>query len=64
MIKSTQGKRYNKGKLRYSLLPSKAIEKVVEVYTKGRTNTPCMKMKRVILYRERISLLKIYRILI
>lgn len=30
-----QAKRYNKGKLRYELLPTEALEKVVEVYTKG-----------------------------
>ena len=35
MIESTQGKRYNKGKNRYSLLPTNALRKVTEVYTKG-----------------------------
>lgn len=31
----SKAKRYNKGKLRYELIPVNALEKVVEVYTKG-----------------------------
>lgn len=35
LVNKAKGLRYNKGKLRYDLLPTFAIEKVVEVYTKG-----------------------------
>lgn len=35
MQKNNEGLRYNKGKLRYSLIPQFPLEKLAEVYTKG-----------------------------